>query len=80
MQGDYGTSCTSFNPNIEKCPRKRVDSNAVLIDRGDPGDRPRNDQAGKQLVALELQQFGKREFHQPFAGVTSAPTRSTISL
>jgi hypothetical protein len=34
--------------------------------------------ADEQLVALERRQLGQAQVHQPLAGVTSAPTRSTI--
>jgi len=30
MQRDYGASWTSFNPYIEKCPRKRVNSSELF--------------------------------------------------
>ena len=62
---------------VEEGERRAV-GDAVFVPGGHPADRARDHEADDQLVALQRRQARKLELHQSLAGVTSAPTRSTI--
>ena len=42
---------------------RRRECGAVLVQRGDPGDRPRHDEAGREVVTLRGAEIGEGDFH-----------------
>src|SRR3954469_14200220 len=53
---------------------------AVSAVRGDPGDRPRDDEADEELVALERRQLRKLQVHEQGVRSTFQDTRPTFAF